>query len=153
MFSPGSGAKQRRPLIEIDGWVRGRLRRILRRRNHRRARANWHDNQTWPSRYFRQLGLFSLEQVQQHGLTNLQNEASSRESQMREIRPFGSEGGVDPGVAPFFQYRQAANEVVDPFFHGQIRVRNGSGASAERGTMARLRTRRERRNRFIYHAI
>ena len=43
----------------VDGWIRMRLRSILRRRMGRRGRN--HDHQRWPNNYFAKHGLFSLE--------------------------------------------------------------------------------------------
>jgi len=43
-----------------DGWVRGRLRRILRKRSGRRGRASGDDHHRWPNRFFAEHGLFSL---------------------------------------------------------------------------------------------
>lgn len=47
----------------LDGWVRGRLRSMLRKRQKKRGRAKGKDHQRWPNRYFERLGLFSLEQA------------------------------------------------------------------------------------------
>lgn len=44
----------------LDGWVRGRLRSILRRRQHRRGRACGADHHRWPNAYFSEQGLYSL---------------------------------------------------------------------------------------------
>ena len=45
----------------IDGWIRGRLRRILKKRNRRKGRAKTRgDHQRWPNAYFAERGLFSL---------------------------------------------------------------------------------------------
>jgi RNA-directed DNA polymerase len=44
----------------IDGWVRGRLRSILRKRSKRKGRAKGRDHQRWPNRYFEQHGFYSL---------------------------------------------------------------------------------------------
>jgi RNA-directed DNA polymerase len=44
----------------LDGWVRGRLRSILRKRAGRRGRGRGTDNQRWPNVYFADLGLYSL---------------------------------------------------------------------------------------------
>lgn len=46
--------------VKLDGWIRGRLRAILRRRSHRRGRANGRDHQRWPNDYFHERGLFSM---------------------------------------------------------------------------------------------
>jgi RNA-directed DNA polymerase len=45
----------------LDGWIRMRLRSILRRRHHRRGRGRGADHQRWPNAYFAALGLFSLQ--------------------------------------------------------------------------------------------
>jgi RNA-directed DNA polymerase len=45
---------------ELDGWVRMRLRSILRKRTGRRGRGRGADHQRWPNAYFAELGLFSL---------------------------------------------------------------------------------------------
>lgn len=44
----------------LDGWTRGRLRSILRRRAGRRGRGRGADHQRWPNAYFAEQGLFSL---------------------------------------------------------------------------------------------
>jgi RNA-directed DNA polymerase len=44
----------------VDGWVRGRLRSILRNRQGGRGRGRGSDHQRWPNTYFAELGLFSL---------------------------------------------------------------------------------------------
>ena len=43
----------------VDGYVRGRLRSILRHRCHRRGRGRGEDHQRWPNKFFADLGLFS----------------------------------------------------------------------------------------------
>lgn len=52
---------------EVDGWVRGRLRSILRKRGKRKGRGRGLDHQRWPNDYFSSLGLFSLTTA--HALT------------------------------------------------------------------------------------
>jgi RNA-directed DNA polymerase len=47
----------------VDGYIRGRLRAILRKRAGRRGRARGRDHHRWPNRYFTELGLFSLTQA------------------------------------------------------------------------------------------
>jgi RNA-directed DNA polymerase len=44
----------------IDGWIRMRLRSILRRRAGKRGRGRGSDHQRWPNRFFADLGLYSL---------------------------------------------------------------------------------------------
>lgn len=46
---------------EVDGWVRGRLRSILRKRSGRRGHGRGRDHQRWPNAFFAKLGYFSLE--------------------------------------------------------------------------------------------
>jgi RNA-directed DNA polymerase len=48
-------------LARLDGWVRMRLRSILRKRQGRRGRGRGSDHQRWPNAYFADSGLFSLE--------------------------------------------------------------------------------------------
>jgi RNA-directed DNA polymerase len=50
-------------LESIDGYVRGRLRSILRRRMKRKGRAKGKDHYRWPNTYFSAVGLFSLKQT------------------------------------------------------------------------------------------
>lgn len=45
---------------QVDGYIRNRLRAILRRRAGRRGRARGADHQRWRNHYFTELGLFSL---------------------------------------------------------------------------------------------
>jgi len=47
----------------IDGWVRMRLRSILRRWQKKPGRARGRDHQRWPNAYFAQLGLFTLQEA------------------------------------------------------------------------------------------
>lgn len=51
-------------LRETDGWIRGRIRTILRKRRKKKGRARGVDHQRWGNRYFVELGLFCLEQAQ-----------------------------------------------------------------------------------------
>ena len=48
---------------KVDGYIRGRLRAILRKRAGKRGRAQGSDHLRWRNRYFTELGLFSLTQV------------------------------------------------------------------------------------------
>jgi RNA-directed DNA polymerase len=59
----------------IDGWVRGRLRAILRKRRKRRGRARGFDHQRWDNRYFTKLGLFCLEVAQAAEIASLRQGA------------------------------------------------------------------------------
>lgn len=51
---------RRRTFERLDGWIRQRLRSILRRREHRRGRARGWDHLRWPNAFFADHGLFSL---------------------------------------------------------------------------------------------
>jgi RNA-directed DNA polymerase len=44
----------------LDGWIRMRLRSILRRRQGKRGRGRGSDHQRWPNAFFANLGLFSM---------------------------------------------------------------------------------------------
>lgn len=45
----------------LDGWIRRRLRSILRRQHKLKGISGGYDNLRWPNQFFRDLGLFSLE--------------------------------------------------------------------------------------------
>jgi len=47
-------------LKNLDGWVRGRLRSILRKRTKRKGKAKGWDHHRWPNRFFDEAGLFNL---------------------------------------------------------------------------------------------
>ena len=44
----------------LDGWIRMRLRSILRKRQHRKGRGRGQDHQRWPNAFFAEQGLYSL---------------------------------------------------------------------------------------------
>lgn len=50
----------RNTAIDMDKWVRGRLRGILRRRRGGRGRGRGADHQRWPNAFFKELKLYSL---------------------------------------------------------------------------------------------
>jgi RNA-directed DNA polymerase len=50
----------RNVFADLDGWVRMRLRSILRKRRGRRGRGRGSDHQRWPNRHFAEQGLYSL---------------------------------------------------------------------------------------------
>ena len=54
-------------LQSIDGWIRGRLRSILRRRSKRKGRGRGKDHQRWRNRFFDEAGLFNLTAARLHG--------------------------------------------------------------------------------------
>lgn len=53
----------------MDGWVRMRLRSILRKRQKKKGRGCGTDHRRWPNAYFEELGLFSLEQAKREELS------------------------------------------------------------------------------------
>lgn len=70
-FKHASAAAMR----DVDGWVRGRLRSILRKRQKKRGRARGSDHQKWRNCYFEKLGLFCLEQARALELASLRRGA------------------------------------------------------------------------------
>jgi RNA-directed DNA polymerase len=62
-----------RSLEIVDGWVRGRLRGILRKRRHLKGSASGGDQLRWPNHYFASLGLFSLEHARGEELASLRS--------------------------------------------------------------------------------
>ena len=54
---------QRNIFVTMDGWVRMRLRSILRKNQGKKGRGQGSDHQKWPNVYFEQLGYFSLEKA------------------------------------------------------------------------------------------
>ncbi|WP_050031395.1 group II intron reverse transcriptase/maturase [Verrucomicrobium sp. BvORR034] len=63
-------------LEALDGWVRGRLRSILRHRSKRDGRARGKDHQRWPNHYFEELGLYSLIGAQEEACASLRRGAN-----------------------------------------------------------------------------
>jgi len=51
--------------LEVDQWVRMRLRSVLRKQHKKKGRGRGSDHQRWPNRYFTELGLFSLVQARE----------------------------------------------------------------------------------------
>ena len=49
----------------LDGWIRGRLRSILRRRLGLRGRGRGCDHQRWPNAYFQRMGLYFMAEAHQ----------------------------------------------------------------------------------------
>jgi len=60
----------------VDSWVRDRLRAILRRRRGWKGKAQKPDRFRWPNRYFRDLGLFCLEEAWKHETASLRRGAN-----------------------------------------------------------------------------
>lgn len=48
---------------DVDGWVRMRLRSILRKRQGGKGRGRGKDHQRWPNTYFQELGLFTMKEA------------------------------------------------------------------------------------------
>jgi RNA-directed DNA polymerase len=63
-------------LAEMDRWIRGRLRSILRKRAGRRGKGRGLDHHRWPNSYFARLGLFNLEEAQKLELMSLHQAAN-----------------------------------------------------------------------------
>jgi len=63
-------------LSGIDGWIRMRLRSILRKRRGLKGRGRGSDHQRWPNRYFTKLGLFCLLDARETEIISLRNGAN-----------------------------------------------------------------------------
>jgi RNA-directed DNA polymerase len=63
-------------LSGIDGWIRMRLRSILRKRCGLKGRGRGIDHQRWPNRYFTKLGLFCLLKSRELTIASLRNGAN-----------------------------------------------------------------------------
>jgi RNA-directed DNA polymerase len=53
----------RSTFVTVDGWIRMRLRSILRRRRRRKGRGRGSDHQRWPNDFFADHGFYSLEKA------------------------------------------------------------------------------------------
>jgi len=60
-------------LGKIDGWIRMRLRSILRKRCGSEGRGRGIDHHRWSNRYFTKLGLFCLQEARESESTSLRN--------------------------------------------------------------------------------
>lgn len=63
-------------MSSVDGWIRMRLRSILRKRRGRKGRGHGRDHQRWPNSYFTGLGLFCLTDAKLLELASLRNGAN-----------------------------------------------------------------------------
>ena len=54
-------------LQSVDGWIRGRLRSILRKRTKRKGKAKGKDHYRWRNHFFDEVGLFNLTAARQQG--------------------------------------------------------------------------------------
>jgi RNA-directed DNA polymerase len=54
-------------LQSVDGWIRGRLRSILRKRAKRKGRAKGKDHSRWRNHFFDEVGLFNLTAARREG--------------------------------------------------------------------------------------
>lgn len=63
-------------LKDVDKYVRGRLRSVLRNRDGRRGRGRGKDHQKWRNHYFAKRGLFSLMQAHAEALVGLRKGAT-----------------------------------------------------------------------------
>ena len=55
----------------VDGWVRMRLRSIIRKRKNRKGRGRGNDHVQYPNKYFHAAGLFSLESARKAEIQSL----------------------------------------------------------------------------------
>lgn len=78
----------------LDGWIRMRMRSILRQRHGGVGRGRGRDHIRWPNAFFAKHGLFFLTTA--HALAlSIRSAVNHRlESRMRENRTYGSEGGA-----------------------------------------------------------
>jgi len=63
-------------LGEIDGWIRMRLRSILRKRLGGKGRGRGRDHQRWRNRYFTNLGLLCLQEAKEVEIASLRHGAN-----------------------------------------------------------------------------
>jgi|GEM_PF-6622608 len=66
----------RSPLLVRHGWIRMRLRSILKKRRGFEGRGRGIDHQRWPNRYFEKLGLFCLLDARETEIASLRNGAN-----------------------------------------------------------------------------
>ena len=78
---------------EVDGWVRMRMRSILRKRQKRKGRGHGADHQRWPNQFFADQGLLCLSTAHGRLRQSPSGQNHQLESRMRENRLSGSEGG------------------------------------------------------------
>lgn len=77
----------------LDGWIRMRLRSILRRRMGLEGRGRGADHQRWPNAFFADHGLFSLKRAHEIARQSSSRSDHQLDSRVREIRQHGLEGG------------------------------------------------------------
>ena len=63
-------------LTDVDQWIRGRLRSILRKRAGGEGRGRGRDHQRWDNDYFAKLGLFDLEDARRLEIIGLRKAAN-----------------------------------------------------------------------------
>jgi hypothetical protein len=63
-------------LVKIAGWIRMRLRSILRKRKGCQGRGRGRDHQRWPNHYFTGLGFFCPQEARAAEIVNLRNGAN-----------------------------------------------------------------------------
>ena len=63
-------------LNDVDQWIRGRLRSILRKRARGKGRGRGRDHQRWSNDYFTKLGLFDLEGARRLEIIRLRQAAN-----------------------------------------------------------------------------
>lgn len=77
----------------LDGWIRMRLRSLLRKRMKKRGRGRGADHRRWPNAFFADHGLYSLKRAHELASQSSLRSDHRLESRVREIRLHGLEGG------------------------------------------------------------
>ena len=95
----------------LDGWIRMRLRSILRRRDSRRGRGRGADHHRWPNRFFAAQGLFSLGSPCGAPSVLVAGDSSTGEPDAGDP-PSGSEGGGNEPIASPYPYQPCSQRVT-----------------------------------------
>jgi len=88
----------------VDGFGRRRLRSLLERRHGRRNGGRGAAPQRWNNAWFAAQGLWRLTAAHEFTVTILKPSTHCLESRLREIRPSGSEGGVQRSTLHPYPY-------------------------------------------------
>ena len=99
---------------DLNGWIRMRLRSILRRRAGLSGRGRGADHYRWPNVYFHERGLYSLVQAHARLWQSSRRSYHRPERRMREIRMSGLEGGRpgDRSLLPLSLCRETCARVL-----------------------------------------
>jgi hypothetical protein len=132
----------------LDGWIRRRLRNILRKRSRRKGISRGYDNIRWPNAFFAEHGLFSLHQPMSSSASPLAGKTINRRAGCgRSARPVRREGVANPIAAPYPYHLSIAPKsgrnnkvlpmVADPRRGTMNPGRSLSSGRAERGAVGR----------------